>query len=71
MCAILIICAKLIIYSTTAKFSAQKSSHAPTIYLYQKLCARVYDNRYSITKPTAKGLYIERKNGVARKVVVK
>lgn len=28
----IVICAKLIIYSTTAKFSAQKSSHAPTIY---------------------------------------
>lgn len=27
--------------------------------------------RVSATKPTTKGLYIERKNGVARKVVVK
>lgn len=27
--------------------------------------------RVSVTKPTTKGLYIERKNGVARKVVVK
>lgn len=27
--------------------------------------------RVSATKPTTKGLYIERKNGIARKVVVK
>lgn len=27
--------------------------------------------RVSATKPTTKGLYIERKNGVTRKVVVK
>ena len=27
--------------------------------------------RISATKPTTNGLYIERKNGVARKVVVK
>lgn len=27
--------------------------------------------RVSATKPTTKGLYIERKNGVARKVVLK
>ena len=27
--------------------------------------------RVSATKPTTKGLYIERKNGVVRKVVVK
>ena len=27
--------------------------------------------RVSATKPTTRGLYIERKNGIARKVVVK
>lgn len=31
----------------------------------------MHDMRVSATKPTTKGLYIERKNGVARKVVVK